>query len=196
MAEAQVHDIPARVLAHFEAHPIAIAVLKRKRGKTTALAKQLVEDLLTKTPLPPVVYIMGRTLDAARVSLETARNRAREVGLPVGQSQVARMLVNVRGTMVPVEARVPSTMRGIAAHPWIYVDEAFFVPHQDLLAVMASHPPVFRCIGSPKDIPADTFADSFRLNIASEPSDYAAFDAHVRAQYPWLLTFPLLIVPE
>jgi hypothetical protein len=196
MAVNPTQDIPARVLAHFAAHPLAVVVLKRKRGKTTALANQIVEDLISKTPLPPVVYAMGRTLEAARLVLESVRRRTLEVGLPVGQSQLMRMLVNVRGTMVPVEARVPSTVRGIAERPWIYVDEAMFVPYQDLVSLMASYPPVFRCIGSPKSIPADTFADSFKLNVGCDHSDYAAFDAHVRAHYPWVLNFPLLIVPE
>lgn len=190
MSAAHPQDIPALISAHFSKHPLAIVACKRGRGKTTALAQQLVDDLVTKTP-PPAIYILARTLETARVAFRTALTIAAKAGLTVENANGRRALIKVSGAQVPVETHSTSTLRGIAPKPWIYVDEVFFVPHQELAeAVAPSQPSLLRCIGSPESM----IQVSTELRLSSEACNGAQFDAHIRARYPWALKFPLLIV--
>lgn len=191
MTAAHSRDIPALISAHFAIHPLAIVACKRGRGKTTALAKQLVDDLLTKTPPPPAIYILARTLESTRAALHTALTLAAKAGLTVESANVRRALIRVSGALVPVETHSTSTLRGIASKPWIYVDEVFFVPPGELAdAVAPSQPSLLRCIGSPESM----IQVSTELRLSSEACNSAQFDAHIRARYPWALKFPLLIV--
>lgn len=186
-------ELQERVLDHFHEHPHAIALLKRRRGKTCALVMQLFRDIEKSSTLPSVVLLMSRMLEASQRVLATALLHARELAYPVSDVRYRSFSVAVRGTSVLIKA--VGHERNTDDNCWLYVDEICFVPLWRLQEQFACLPNIVRAIGSPKDMPAATFVENFGKNVASNPPGNDEFIAHARLVNP-LPQFPLLVVPD
>lgn len=193
----QPDELQQRVLDHFHEHPCATALLKTKRGKTSVLVMQLFRDLRANNNLPPVVFLMSRTLEAAHLVLATARLHARGLGYPVNDVRYLSFSVAVGDTSVLIKAVVSerNMVDDGQNHCWLYVDEICFVPSCRLPHPLSCVPTIIRSVGSPTRIPCDTFEESFIKNVASNQLGEAEFIAHARLVNP-LPQFPLLVIPD